>query len=337
MRAADILTLTPAGLYCAVGDFYVDPVRKVDRAVITHGHSDHARSGHGAVLATKETLAVMAERYGARYAAAPQAQRFGETVQLGDARVTLKPAGHVIGSAQVVVETSAGRVVVSGDYKRAPDPTCLPFEPVPCDVFITEATFGLPVFRHPPVESEIAKLLHSLALFPERVHFVGAYSLGKAQRLIAVLRQAGYDAPVFVDRATERLCDVYAAHDVDLGALLPLEGQAPEAIAGKVAIGAPSAHDDLFAACAAEPVTSFASGWMRVRKRARSGGGELPLVISDHADWNELTATIREVAPGELWITHGAEAALIHWATSVGIKARPLAIQGYVDDEAEPA
>jgi len=337
MRATDILTLTPAGLYCAAGDFYVDPMRKVDRAVITHGHSDHARSGHGAVLATKETLAVMTERYGERHTRTPQPQRYGDPIQIGDARVTLKPAGHVIGSAQVVVETKTGRVVASGDYKRARDPTCPPFEPVPCDIFITEATFGLPVFRHPPVETEIAKLLHSLALFPERVHFIGAYSLGKAQRLIAVLREAGYDDPVYVDRATERLCAVYAAHDVDLGKLLPLEGQTPEAIAGKVVIGAPSGHAELLASCAAEPVTSFASGWMRMRKRARAGGGELPLVISDHADWHELTATIREVAPGELWITHGEETALVHWAKSVGIPARPLAMKGYGNEEAEPA
>jgi putative mRNA 3-end processing factor len=327
MRAADILKLTPAGLYCEAGDFYVDPVRKVARAVITHGHSDHARAGHGTVLATKETLAVMAERYGEKFAGATQAARFGETLTLGEARVTLRPAGHVLGSAQVVVDAPGGRVVVSGDYKRARDPTCPPFEPVPCDVFVTEATFGLPVYRHPPVEHEIAKLLHSLALFPERAHLVGAYSLGKAQRLIAVLREAGYRDAIFIDRAVARLCGVYAAHGVE----------APEALAGRIAIGAPSAHADLFAACAAEPVTSFASGWMRVRRRARAGGGELPLVISDHADWSELTATVLDVAPRELWITHGAEDALMHWAKSNGIAARPLAIAGYGDEEDAPA
>ena len=332
MHAAEILKLTPAGLYCEAGDFYVDPVRKVAHAVITHGHSDHARRGHEAVLATAETLDVMAVRYGENFAVHRQTARLGETIAIGGARVTLKPAGHVIGSAQVLIEVKGARVVVSGDYKRARDPTCPAFEPIRCDVFITEATFGLPVFRHPPAEGEVAKLLRSLALFPERAHFVGAYSLGKAQRLIALLREAGYDQPIFVDAATARLCTVYAAHRVELGALLPLDGQITNALAGKIVIAPPSARD-LFADADAEPVTSFASGWMRTRKRAQQGGGELPLIISDHADWDELTQTAREIGPSELWITHGAEAALIHWAKSNGMIARPLAIKGYGDEE----
>ncbi|MCE9522991.1 MAG: ligase-associated DNA damage response exonuclease [Alphaproteobacteria bacterium] len=335
MRAADILKLTPAGLYCEAGDFYLDPVRKSPRAVITHGHSDHARAGHGAVLATAETLAVMEVRYGPKFAGARQAARFNETIAMGDARVTLKPAGHVLGSAQVLIEVKGARVVLSGDYKRARDPTCPAFEPVPCDVFITEATFGLPIFRHPPAEVEVAKLLHSLTLFPERAHFVGAYSLGKAQRLIALLREAGHHDSIFVDPATERLCAVYEAHQVALGALRPLAGQSPNALAGKIVIAPPSARTDLFAEAENEPITSFASGWMRVRKRARQGGGELPLIISDHADWDELTATAREIAPGELWITHGEEAALVHWAKSIGMSARPLALKGYGDEEAQ--
>jgi putative mRNA 3-end processing factor len=333
MRAADILSLTPAGLYCEAGDFYVDPVRKVARAVVTHGHSDHARRGHGAVLATAETLAVMEARYGANFTAARQSVHLGETIALGDARVTLKPAGHVIGSAQILIDVKGARVVVSGDYKRARDPTCPAFEPTPCDVFITEATFGLPIFRHPPAETEIAKLLHSLALFPERAHFIGAYSLGKAQRLIALLREAGYHDPIFIDAATARLCTVYAAHMIELGPLRPLETQPANALAGKIVIAPPSSRE-LFDDAEAPPVTSFASGWMRTRKRARSGG-ELPLIISDHADWDELTQTARDVAPSELWITHGEEAALVHWAKTNGMKARPLTIESYGDEEAE--
>jgi putative mRNA 3-end processing factor len=335
MRAADILTLTPAGLYCAAGDFYVDPLRKVARAVITHGHSDHARAGHGAALATAETLAVMAARYGAKFSGASQAMRLGESIAMGDATVTMKPAGHVLGSAQIVIEVKGARVVVSGDYKRARDPTCPPFEPVPCDVFITEATFGLPIFQHPPAADEVAKLLHSLTLFPERAHFVGAYSLGKAQRLIALLREAGFADPIFVDAATARLCAVYTEHGVDLGALLPLEGQSANGLSGKIVIAPPSARE-IFADADHDPITSFASGWMRTRKRAQAGGGELPLIISDHADWSELTQTAREVAPSELWITHGEEAALVHWAGTQGMTARPLAIKGYGDEETAP-
>ena len=337
MRATDVLRLTPAGLYCEAGDFYVDPVRAVGRAIVTHGHSDHARRGHGAVLATQPTLDVMAVRYGENFTGHRHAARFGETIPIGGARITLKPAGHVLGSAQVLIETDGARVVVSGDYKRARDPTCPPFEPIPCDVFITEATFGLPVYRHPPAEREIAKLLHSLALFPERAHFIGAYSLGKAQRLIALLREAGYHQPVFVDQATSRLCAVYATHGVDLGRLAPLEAATGNALAGKIAIGPPGAREELFAEAEHDPITSFASGWMRVRKRAKAGGGELPLIVSDHADWDELTLTAREVAPSELWITHGEEAALVHWAATNGMAARPLSIKDYGNEEAAEA
>ncbi len=335
MRAVDILTLTKSGLYCAAGDFYVDPIRKVPRAVITHGHSDHARAGHDAVLATAPTLDVMEVRYGPKFAASRQTACFDEAITLGEARVTLKPAGHVLGSAQILIEVQGARLVVSGDYKRARDPTCPAFEPVPCDVFITEATFGLPVFQHPPAKDEVAKLLHSLGLFPERSHVVGAYSLGKAQRLIAELREAGYDDEIFVDAATAKLCNIYEAHAVRLGHLSPLEGKLPSVLGGKIAIAPPSAWR-LFADAKYEPVTSFASGWMRTRKRAQQGGGELPLIISDHADWHELTRTVLEVSPGELWITHGEEAALIHWAKVNGIAARPLAIKGYGHDDVPP-
>src|SRR6185312_14345823 len=175
------LRTTPAGLFCEPGGFHIDPTRAVDRAVITHGHSDHARSGHAAVLATAGTLAIMRQRYGD--AAGMQAADYGERIAVGGVAVTLAPAGHVLGSAQVVLEYGGQRVVVSGDYKRRRDPTCTPFEPQPCDVFVTEATFGLPVFRHPPDSGEIGRLLHSVRLYPERCHVVGVYALGKCQRV----------------------------------------------------------------------------------------------------------------------------------------------------------
>jgi putative mRNA 3-end processing factor len=327
-RAAEILTLTPAGLYCEAGDFYVDPMRKVPRAVITHGHSDHARAGHEAVLATVETLAVMAARYGEKFAGTQQHMRFGEMITLGGASVTLKPAGHIIGSAQVVIEVSGKRAVVSGDYKRARDPTCPPFEPVPCDIFITEATFGLPLFRHPKASDEAAKLLHALRLFPNRPHTIGAYSLGKAQRLIALFREAGHTAPIYVDAATAKLCAVYAAHGVPLGDIRPLAAAPATDLNGAIVVGMADLPDGTN-----DPVTAYASGWMRTRKRAKAANVDLPLIVSDHADWQELTQTIEEVAPGELWITHGEEAALLHWASTKGIRARPLSIAGYGDEE----
>src|SRR5271156_6763239 len=189
MRPQDILMPVPAGLFCKPGGFHIDPVRSVERAVITHGHSDHARPGHGAVLATRETLDMMRLRYGDNFAATTQASAYGEEIKLGDVTVKFHPAGHVLGSAQIEVTCKDTRIVASGDYKDAPDPTCAPFEVVPCDVFITEATFGLPVFRHGDALTEVKKLLTSVALFPERAHLVGAYSLGKAQRVIAMIRQ----------------------------------------------------------------------------------------------------------------------------------------------------
>jgi len=191
MRPEDLLTPTPAGVCCKAGGFHIDPTRPVERAVITHGHSDHARAGHDAVLATQETLDLMRLRYGEGFASTTQAVRYGEHVTLGGIGVTLHPAGHVLGSAQVAVQANGLRIVASGDYKNVADPTCTPFELVRCDVFITEATFGLPVFRHGDPDGEIAKLLRSVALFPERAHLIGAYSLGKAQRVIALIRKAG--------------------------------------------------------------------------------------------------------------------------------------------------
>ncbi|NDC60095.1 MAG: ligase-associated DNA damage response exonuclease, partial [Alphaproteobacteria bacterium] len=256
---------------------------------------------------------------------------YGETVRIKDALVSLAPAGHVLGSAQAVVESGPLRIVVSGDYKRRRDPTCAAFEPVACDVFVTEATFALPVFRHPDDGEELAKLLASVRLFPERTHIVGAYALGKAQRVIARLRALGYDAPIFIHGAMEKLCALYRAHGVDLGPLAPATG-AKRDFAGAIVIAPPSALSDRWARRFADPMDCFASGWMRIRQRVKQRGVELPLIISDHADWDELTATIKEIAPGEVWITHGRDDALSRWAALEGISARPLHLIGYEDD-----
>src|SRR3989344_6113831 len=335
IRPQDLLCPKPEGLYCAPGDFYIDPVRPVDRAVIPHGHADHARAGHGAVLATPQTLDIMGERYGADFAQARQPAAYGEAVARDDVEVTLVPAGHVLGSAQAVVRWKGLTMVVSGDYKRRRDPTCAGFEPVPCDVFISEATFGLPVFRHPDDREEIARLLRSVAQFPEGTHMVGAYALGKAQRVIALLREAGWDQPIYVHGALERLNRLYEVHGVDRGELRPATTEKKQDFAGTTVIGPPSALADRWGRRFADPVLAFASGWMRVRARARQRGVELPLIISDHADWDELTATVDEIRPGELWITHGREEALARWAELHGIPARALALVGYEEEEGE--
>jgi putative mRNA 3-end processing factor len=322
-----------AGLYCEPGNFHIDPVRPVPRAVITHGHGDHARSGNERVLATPGTIAIMQERYGEAAGDSLQTLGYGETVAVGDVTVRLVPAGHVLGSAQIVLEYRGSRVVVSGDYKRRPDPTCAPFEPCKCDVFITEATFGLPVFRHPPDTQEIDKLLHSLALFPERCHLVGVYALGKCQRVLALLRRAGYQQPVYLHGALIKLTELYESLGVPLGPVLPLSGVAREALKGRVVLAPPSATADPWSRRLPEPLVAMASGWMRVRQRAKARGVELPLVISDHADWNELTVTIGEVAAEEIWVTHGREEALVHYATQKGYRARALALIGFEEDE----
>jgi putative mRNA 3-end processing factor len=334
-KPEQLLHPTPAGLYCPPGDFYIDPVRPVDRAVITHGHADHARSGHGAVLATAETLAIMAARYGEDFAGATQTSAYGKSVKQKDVTVTLVPAGHVLGSAQAVVRWKGLTMVVSGDYKRRRDPTCAAFEPVKCDVFISEATFGLPIFRHPPDSDEMAKLLKSVAQFPVRSHLVGAYALGKAQRVICLLREAGYDKTIYVHGALEKLNALYESFGVRLGALAQATTGAKKDFAGAIVIAPPSATQDRWSRRFPDPVVCFASGWMRVRARARQGGVELPLILSDHADWDELTATASELRPKELWITHGEEEALLRWATLNDISARALSLVGYDVDEGE--
>jgi putative mRNA 3-end processing factor len=332
------LQVCPQGLLVKPGGFFVDPTRPVGTAVITHGHSDHARGGHDTVIATPETLAVMTARLGELAGRVQRPLALGQRVEIGEVAVWLAPAGHVLGSAQIVLEHGGCRVVVSGDYKRRPDPTCAPFEPVPCDLFITEATFGLPIFCHPPVRHEILRLLESVALFPERCHVVGAYALGKTQRLIAELRRAGWDRPIYLHGALQALCDLYERHGVALGDLRPAtagqKGQARKELEGQIVIAPPGAIAERWARRLPDPVVCLASGWMGVKQRARQRGVELPLVVSDHADWDELLTTIEEVQAGEVWVTHGREEALVHAAGQRGIRARALAIVGYDEEGA---
>jgi len=304
----------------------------VARALITHGHADHARAGHGAVLATAQTLDIMALRYGAGFT---QAQQVAEgPVRIGDVTVRFHPAGHVLGSAQIQVTGAGPSVVVTGDYARTANPACAAWEPVPCDIFVTEATFALPVFRHPDPAQEIGKLLASVAAFPDRAHLVGAYALGKAQRVIMLLRQAGYDAPIYIHGALQKLCDYHLSQGVPLGDLRPAtvaRGKKGD-FAGAIIIAPPSAFAATWAQRFPDPVICFASGWMMVRARARQLGVELPLVISDHVDWPELTATITELNPSETWVTHGREDAILRWCALQGRAARPLRLVGYEDE-----
>ncbi|MBL8698781.1 MAG: ligase-associated DNA damage response exonuclease [Alphaproteobacteria bacterium] len=327
------IRVTPQGLFVEPGDFHIDPTRPVARAVITHGHGDHARPGHDDVLATAETLAIMRARYGDAAGRRLQAVRYGESLTLGGVRVRLAPAGHVLGSAQIVLEWQGTRVVVSGDYKRRRDPTCPAFEPQPCDVFVTEATFGLPVFRHPPDAQEIARLLASVRRNPDRAHLVGVYALGKCQRVIRLLREAGWESPLYLHGALQTLCDVYEHAGVALGPLQPV-GAARSDLAGAIVLAPPSALGDRWSRRLPDPLSVAASGWMRIKQRAKQRGVELPLIISDHADWDELLATFSDVGAPEIWVTHGQEDALVHAAAQAGIRARALRLIGFDDEGA---
>jgi putative mRNA 3-end processing factor len=322
-------------LYIPAIDAWIDPSEPRARAIITHGHADHARAGHGAVLATPDTIEIMKVRYGEDCAGQFQPLGFHEPLKMDGATVTFYPAGHILGSAQVLIEAEGQRVVVTGDYKRLRDRTAQPYEPVACDLLITEATFGLPVFQHPDPKDEIARLLKSVAAQPERSHLIGCYALGKAQRVIALLRDAGWDRPIYLHGAMIRLCALYQALGVDLGELLPATGMPKAEMMGQIVIAPPSSIRDLWSRRFPDPVVCQASGWMSIKQRARQALVELPLVISDHCDWGELNVSILESGAETVWVTHGREDALVYWCRKQGLNAEPLALPGLDDDGGE--
>lgn len=332
------MTVHEKGLYCTPADCFIDPLEKVDTAVITHGHADHARPGHGQVIASAATLDIMRTRYGNDMAKHTIAMARGHVKALGakddPVYLSLIPAGHILGSCQAVLQFRGQRLVVSGDYKRRPDPTCSPFEVTSCDVFITEATFGLPVFKHPPIGREIAKLLNSLHVFPQRCHLVGTYALGKCQRVILALRDAGYHKPIYLHGALIRLCELYRRYGNELGELIPVNHVADKkTLAGEIVLAPPSALADRWSRSLPNVRTVMASGWMQIRARARQRKAELPLIISDHCDWHELIETLKDVSPEEVWVTHGREDALVYQAREMGFKAQALSLIGYENED----
>jgi putative mRNA 3-end processing factor len=326
---------TQAGLYCEPGRFHIDPSEPVERAVITHGHADHARAGHKHVLTTPETAAIMAVRYGTEHAAEIETAQCRRPTRVGEVTVTLLPAGHILGSAQVVMEYDGTRAIVSGDFKRRRDPTCAPFEPMHCDLFITEATFGLPVFRHPSDAHEIGRLLESMALTPERAHLVGVYALGKCQRLMCLLRESGYTRPIYLHGALQALTDLYVSLGVAVGPFASIADMSRDQLKGELVLCPPAAIADRWSRRLPDPVRAMASGCMLVRARARQQGAELPLTISDHADWDELLQTVEDVQAGEVWVTHGREEGLVHELVKRGVKARALSLAGREESEGE--
>ncbi|MEP2104027.1 MAG: ligase-associated DNA damage response exonuclease [Parasphingorhabdus sp.] len=318
------------GIYVKPADAWIDPSRAVKRALVTHGHADHARGGHEKVWATPETLAIMNLRYGI---SSGEPVAYGEGFELGGVKISYHSAGHVLGSAQILMEYQGERVVATGDYKRRTDPTCAPFEVIPCDIFITEATFGLPVFKHPDTAVEIQKILSAKNRNPDRCILVGAYALGKAQRVIGELRTAGYHDPIYLHGALEKMCHLYQDLGVNLGDIHSVMETEKEVMRGQIIIAPPSALNDRWSRRLPDPITAMASGWMRVRQRARQRNVELPLIMSDHADWDELTQTIKDVSPSETWVTHGREDALVHWCALNQMKARALEMVGREEED----
>ncbi len=323
-RMGDLVVQRPQGLYCPPGDFYIDPWRPVPRAVITHAHADHARRGHGAYLATAVSAGVLRARLGD---ISLQGLAYGETVYINGVRVSLHPAGHVLGSAQVRIEHAGCVWVASGDYFTSGhgddgNTTCQPFEPVRCHCFITESTFGLPIYRwqrQPELMAQINTWWQANAALGRPSLLLG-YSFGKAQRLLA-----GVDpgiGPIVVHGAVQLLNEAYRAAGVHLPATLALESITERNLLQRALVVAPPAvHGSAWARKLGDCSDAFASGWMQLRGARRRQGVDRGFVISDHADWPGLQRAIGATGASRVIVTHGYEAVMVRWLQQQGLQA----------------
>lgn len=331
---APLVSVTPSGLFCERGGFFIDPWRPVERALLTHAHADHARPGMGSYLAAAEGLPLLRKRLGAE--ARVETMPYGERAAIGEVRVSFHPAGHVLGSSQIRLEAGGEVWVVSGDYKRAADPTCAPFEVVRCHTLITEATFALPIYRW-PLAADVAR--ETLAWWAEgreagRTAVVFCYALGKSQRLLAELGPLPDGRPVLTHGAVEGLVACYREAGV---ALPPTRQVTPEtereALRGALVLAPPSAAGTPWLRRFAPYETAFASGWMRLRGARRRRSVDRGLVLSDHADWPALWQTVRESGAERVLATHGYADVFARALADAGLDARPLetAFEGEAD------
>jgi putative mRNA 3-end processing factor len=321
-----LLRLTENGLYCPAGDFHVDPWRPVERAVITHAHADHARRGSRRYLAARPGVRLLRSRLGDDAVIDPL--DYGTPLDVGGVRVSLHPAGHVLGSAQVRLE-HRGRVwVVSGDYKLAADPTCAPFEPVRCHTFVTESTFGLPIYRWAAADEVFADVNAWWRQNRDdgRATLLFGYALGKAQRLLAGLDPS--IGPLYSHGAVEKLNQDYRESGVALPPTTYV-GDAPPRTdwAGALIVAPPSAHGSPWVRRFGSAATSFASGWMRIRGTRRRRAVDRGFVLSDHADWPGLLDAVRATGAERVWVTHGYVAVLVRWLREHGVEAEGLQTQ----------
>lgn len=309
-------------------NIYIDPMVPVDKAIITHAHADHARPGNKNILATKETIELMKLRYGENCAQNFHPLKYGEKICINGIYISLYPAGHILGSAQVLIEKKGEKILVTGDYKTTFDATNKNFELIKCNTLVTEATFGLPVFQHPDPNQEIRKLISSVKNNLGCCHLVGTYVLGKAQRVIKLLRENGYDETILIHGSLEKMCNYYQKNKVNLGKLKKVSDVKDKSFNNKIILSPPSSLKDRWSRKFRQKILCQASGWMTIKQRVKQSLIELPLVISDHGDWNELTTTIIETGAENIWVTHGQEDGLVHWSKTKGLNAQPLSIQG---------
>jgi putative mRNA 3-end processing factor len=321
----DSITVTARGLYCARGDFYIDPWQPVERAVITHAHSDHLRSGSANYYVAEPGSAIARHRLPSD--AVLHEVPYGEAFDLGSVRVSLHPAGHILGAAQIRIEHD-DVWVVSGDYKREPDPTCAPFEVVPCDVFISEATFALPAYRWIAPQTVAREILEWWRSNRERgvASVLYAYALGKAQRILAELALLT-DESVFVHGAVATLVDIYRELGVSMLPTLPATDLKPTTSGGALILAPPSAAGSPWMRRFGEHRTGFCSGWMRVRGDRRRRGYDRGFVLSDHADWDSLLRTCHDTRARRILLTHGYTDALCRYLQELGLDASALATE----------
>ena len=317
--SSDLLNFTDRGIYCPLGDFYIDPWRPVERALITHGHADHARPGHGAYLATKAAAPVMRHRLGD---IPLDTIRFGETRQIGDVTVSFHPAGHVPGSAQIRIEHKGQIWVASGDYKTENDGFSEPFEPVRCHAFITESTFGLPVFKWTP-QSQLAQDINAWwasTVADGRTPLLGAYALGKAQRLMSILDP--FIGPILTHGAVEATNRVLRAQGLTLPGTVPvIDGVDGKSHPDAIVLAPPSALGSAWMKRFGAGSTGFASGWMRLRGVRRRRASDRGFVGSDHADWKGLNGAIAQTGAERVFVTHGYTAQFSAWLNEQGYEA----------------
>ena len=266
------------GLFCVPGNFFIDPVFPVEKALITHAHTDHARPNNKSIFSSKETIELMHLRYGESYCSDFQIARFDEKIKINDVTVQIHPAGHILGSIQFLINYKGYRLLISGDYKRTKDKTCLSYEPVKCDTFITEATFGLPIFNHPNDQSEVKKLIKSINANVNKTHLIGVYALGKCQRLITLLRNLGYDETIYLHGALTKISDFYSKNNIKLGNISNISECSRSEYANMLVLCPPSSLNDKWSQKFKNVIKGYASGWMRIRQRVKQKNIELPLI-----------------------------------------------------------